>query len=121
MMSGHHADPIFNNKKMKIGRPENSLTSTPLRPITSHFCQKRCLRIVLDDYDSVYDVLLRKSRKVTMKIKRLRALVIENFKTVNNLNPNYMKDIFTPKLHLKVRQMTSWSNIIIPLHTMPKA
>ena len=38
-----------------------------------------------------------------MKIKRLRVLAIEIFKTVNNLNPNYMKDIFTPKLHPKVR------------------
>ena len=32
--------------------------------------QKRCLRIVFDDYDSDYDVLLRKSGKVTMEIKR---------------------------------------------------
>ena len=30
-------------------------------------------------------------------------MVIEIFKTVNNLNPNYMKDIFTPKLYPKVR------------------
>ena len=51
---------------------------------------------------SDYDVLLR-SRKVIMEIKRLRVLAIEIFKTVNNLNPNYMKDIFTPKLHPKVR------------------
>ena len=65
--------------------------------------QKRCLRIVLDDYNSDYDVLLRKSGKVTMEIKRLRVLAIRIFKTVNNLNPNYMKDIFTPKLHPKVR------------------
>ena len=65
--------------------------------------QKRCLRIVLDDYDSDYDALLRKSGKVTIEIKRLRVLAIEIFKTVNNLNPNYMKDIFTPKLHPKVR------------------
>ena len=65
--------------------------------------QKRCLRIVLDGYDSNCDVLPRKSGKVTMKIKRLRVLAIEVFKTANNLNPNYMKDIFTPKLHPKVR------------------
>ena len=38
-----------------------------------------------------------------MEIMRLRVLAIETFKTVNNLNPNYMKDIFTPKLHPKVR------------------
>ena len=39
MMSGHDQNSIFfNNKKIKIGRPEHSLTPTPLRPITSHFC-----------------------------------------------------------------------------------
>ena len=59
--------------------------------------QKHYLRIVLDDHDSDYDVLLRKSGKVTMGMKRLRVLIIEIL-TVNNLNPNYMKDIFTPKL-----------------------
>ena len=38
MMSGHGRNPIFVNKKIKIGRPEHSLTPHPLRPITSHFC-----------------------------------------------------------------------------------
>ena len=38
MMSGHGGNPIFFNKKIKIGRPEHSLTPHPLRPITSHFC-----------------------------------------------------------------------------------
>ena len=61
------------------------------------------MRIVLDDYESDYDILLRKRGKVIMKIKRLGVLANEVFKAVNNLNPNYMKDIFTPKLHLKVR------------------
>ena len=56
--------------------------------------------MVLDDYDNDYDVLLRKIRKVTMEIKRSRVLAI---KTVIDLNPSYMKDIFTPKLHPKVR------------------
>ena len=61
------------------------------------------LSIVFDDYGSYYDALLRKSGKVTIDIKRLRVLASEIFKTVNNLNPNYMKDMFTPKLHPKVR------------------
>ena len=61
------------------------------------------MRIVLDDYESDYDILLRKRGKVIMKIKRLGVLANEVFKAVNNLNPNYTKDIFTPKLHLKVR------------------
>ena len=38
-----------------------------------------------------------------MEITRLRVLAIEVFKTVNNLNRNYIKDIFTPKLHPKVK------------------
>ena len=70
--------------------------------------QKHYLRIVLDDHDSDYDVLLRKSGKVTMGMKRLRVLIIEIL-TVNNLNPNYMKDIFTPKLQP-----------VMQLHAVPK-
>ena len=70
--------------------------------------QKHYLRIVLDDHDSDYDVLLRKSGKVTMGMKRLRVLIIEIL-TVNNLNPNYMKDMFTPKLQP-----------VIQLHAVPK-
>ena len=38
MMSGDGANRIFCNKKIKIGRPEHSLTPTFVRPITSHFC-----------------------------------------------------------------------------------
>ena len=37
-----------------------------------------------------------------METKLLRFLALKIFKTVNNLNPNYMKDIFTRKLHPKV-------------------
>ena len=35
MMSGHGANPIFFNKKIKIGRPKHSLTPQPLHPIIS--------------------------------------------------------------------------------------
>ena len=38
-----------------------------------------------------------------MEIKRLRVLVIEIFKTISNLNPNNVEDIFAPKLLPKVR------------------
>ena len=61
--------------------------------------QKRCLIIVLNEYVSDFDVLLRKSGKATMQKERLRVMAIE---TVNNLNPNYMKYIITSKLHPKV-------------------
>ena len=79
----------------------NFITCESIRKIKK--IQKRSLRIVLDDNDSVCDVLLNKSGTVTMEIKRLRVLAIGIFKAVSSLNPNYMKDIPTPKLHLKVR------------------
>ena len=39
-MSGHGTNPIFLNKKIKVGRPKHLLTrpaTQPLRWITSHF------------------------------------------------------------------------------------
>ena len=70
---------------------------------TCELIRKMRMRIVLDDYESDYDIPLRKRGKVIMKIKQLGILASEVFKTVNNLNPNYMKDIFTPKRHTQVR------------------
>ena len=48
--------------------------------------QRRALRFLHDDNDSSYDDLLTKTGK--------NLLCIEIFKTINNLNPIYMKDIF---------------------------
>ena len=45
MISGHGPNPIFFNEKLKIGRPEHSVTPDPIRPITSHFCVKVACRV----------------------------------------------------------------------------
>ena len=37
MMSGHGTNPIFFNKKIKIGRPKHSLSPHLLRLLKSHF------------------------------------------------------------------------------------
>ena len=58
---------------------------------------KRCLRIIHNDYDSDYETLLKISETSTMQIKRIKQLAIEIFKTVDNLNPDFMKNIFTSK------------------------
>ena len=39
----------------------------------------------------------------TMQIKRIKQLAIEIFKTVNNLNPDFMKNIFSIKQNARVR------------------
>ena len=38
-----------------------------------------------------------------MEIKRLRNLALEIFKTINDLNPSFMKSIFSAKLNARVR------------------
>ena len=84
-------------------------------PLVSHFSscesirkiekiQKHCLRIVLNDHESDYETLLYNSNKQTMEIRRLRTLAIEISKTLNEINPPYIKNIFTPKEDSKVRQ-----------------
>ena len=65
--------------------------------------QLRCLRIIYNNYSSDYQTLLKLSQKPSMEIKRLRNLALEIFKTINDLNPSFMKSIFSAKLNARVR------------------
>ena len=56
--------------------------------------QERSLRLLLNDSKSDYKILISRVNKPTMEVRRHRQLAIEIFKTMNNLNPIYMKDIF---------------------------
>ena len=44
--------------------------------------QKRALHYLYSDYESLYDTLLAKSGKVTMKARRLRSLCVEIYKSI---------------------------------------
>ena len=55
-----------------------------------------------NDYHSDYEKLLKISGTSTMQVKRIKQLAIEIFKTVNNLNPDFMKNIFTGKQNAQV-------------------
>ena len=63
----------------------------------------RCLRLTLNDYKSDYKTLLDKNGKESMKIRRIKSLAIEIFKTVNEVNPNFTKNIFTSKTNSRDR------------------
>jgi len=74
-------------------------------PLVWHFCpqkslrkiekiQERALRILYNDFENDYESLLKKSGKPSMEVKRFRVLALEIFKTLNNLNPQFMKEIF---------------------------
>ena len=56
--------------------------------------QEGALTILYNDFSSDYESILNKSCKSTMEVKRLRTLALEVFKTLNNVNSEYMKEIF---------------------------
>ena len=84
-------------------------------PLAWHFCPKssqnkiekiqhRCLQLLTNDYDSEYKQLLEKTEKPTMEIRRLRNLALEICKTLNDLNPTFMKNIFNFSPHCTHRK-----------------
>ena len=56
--------------------------------------RKWALRFLLNDYVRSYEQLLENSGKCNMNKRRLRFLSIEIYKTLNDLNPSFMKEIF---------------------------
>ena len=76
---------------------------------------ERSLTFLSNDYVSSYADLLEKSTSVSTETKRLRRIVYEIFKTLNNLNPVFMKGIFhySPNLTHKKH--------ILTMHTQNKA
>ena len=60
---------------------------------------KRALRFLYDDIEAAYENLLSKGGKFKMNVKRLRTLCVEIYKTINDLNPSSMNDIFKLKIN----------------------
>ena len=54
--------------------------------------QKRAVSVSCNDYENSYRELLSKSATSSMNVKKLRALRVELCKTINKLNPNFMRD-----------------------------
>ena len=59
-------------------------SAKPLNKIES--LQKKALRYLYRGYKSLYDTLLAKSGKLTMKASRLRSLCDEVYKSINSIN-----------------------------------
>ena len=90
-------------------------------PLVWHFCSKasmkkiekiqyRALQFLYNDYESEYSVLLQKSDKCSMEVRRLRTMALEIFKSLNNLNPLFMKDLFSKRQNTNRRK----NDLIIP-------
>ena len=52
-----------------------------------------------NDFEASYKELLSKGGKSKMNIRRLRTLCVENYKTLNDLYPSYMNNIFKLKIN----------------------
>ena len=59
--------------------------------------QKRAVRFLCDNYDSLHESILKLAGKSTMNVTRRRSLCIEIFKTLNNINQTFMNKIFELK------------------------
>ena len=77
-------------------------------PIVWMYCQRksnrlinriheRALRIAYNDYVSDFDLLLQTDNAVTIHHRNIQALTLEIYKSHNNLNPTFMKEVFRLK------------------------
>ena len=57
--------------------------------------QKRALRFLYKSYNTSYEDLLLNCGFSSMNVKHLRTFGIEIFKTLNNLSPSFMREIFS--------------------------
>ena len=56
--------------------------------------QERALRVTYQDYESSFEVLMEKDRSITVHQRNLQNLMTEMYKTKNDLNPAFMREIF---------------------------
>ncbi len=77
-------------------------------PLVWHFCgiqnsrnmekiQERTLRFVYEDYESTYDILLKKGNNDMLYIGRLRNIFTEINKALHGFTPIYIRDLFHEK------------------------
>jgi len=72
---------------------------------------ERALRIAYNDYVSDFNSLLRKDNSITIHQRNIQALTAEIYKTLNDLNPTLMKEVFCVKEH---RFFTRKQNLTYP-------
>ena len=71
---------------------------------------KRALGFLLNDYENDYKTLLKNCNKCLVEVRRLRTLALETFKTLNDLNTTFTKNLFEKRKLSKRRE----NNLEIP-------
>ena len=99
---------FLDNNKRRILMKSFIISQFNYCPIIWMYCQRksnnlinkiheRSLRIAYNDYFSDFNSLLEKDNSITIHQRNIQALTLEIYKTLNHLNPSFMKEIF----HLK--------------------
>ena len=99
---------IFDSKEKEVIYNTFILSNFNYCPIVWHFCgkgstkkieaiQERALRFMFNDKKSTYDSLLEKCNYTTLHIRRIKTIATEVFKSLHDMNPAFMKDIFQQK------------------------
>ena len=78
--------------------------------------QKRAIKFLYNDYEISYEELLLKSDIATMNVNRLRILCNEIYKTINSLNPEFMRDLFSSRETSRLGREKYMLNLNIPVH-----
>ena len=78
--------------------------------------RKRALRFLYNDYEISYEELLLKSDRAKMNVNRLRILCTEIYKTINNLNPEFMRDLFSLRETSRLVRKKYILNLNIPVY-----
>ena len=61
---------------------------------------ERALRIAYNDYTSDFESLLQKDNSVTFHERNIQDLTLEVYKTMHDLNPVFMREIFSLKQNI---------------------
>ena len=75
--------------------------------------QERYLKLLYNNTTETYDDVLIKTWQSSMEIKRLRTFAMEIFKTLNDLNPNYMKEIKKSFIFLLMKHIRNMTYLFI--------
>ena len=73
---------------------------------------ERAIRIAYSDYLSDFKTLLEKDNSVTIHQRNIQSLSVEIYKALNNLNPDFMKEIFCLK---QQNYHTRKQNLVYPI------
>ena len=112
----------LNDHKRKLLMKSFIISQFNYCPIIWMYCQRksnnsinkiheRALRIAYNDYVSDFKSLLEKDNCVTIHQRNIQALTLEIFKTLNNLNPIFMNEIFHAK---ELTYNTRKQNLVYP-------